>query len=138
MAGKNGLARKALQVTLGTTAFVAGADKFLNLLTDWQQYLSPAAARRLPMSGKNFMRLVGVVEMGVGAAILRGPTRAGAYVASAWLAGITANLISCGKYLDVAARDANMAVSAFVLARLCERERGHVRRREREEFLRAA
>ena len=42
---------------------------------------------------------------------------------AAWLAGITANLISSGKYLDVAARDANMAVAAFVLARLCERER---------------
>ena len=138
MAGKNVAARKALQITLGTTAFVAGADKFLNLLTDWQQYLSPAAARRLPMSGKNFMRLVGVVEMGVGAAILRGPTRTGAYVASAWLAGITANLISSGNHFDVAARNANMAVAAFVLARLCERERGHVRQRERGGFLRAA
>ena len=139
MAGKEDvLARKALQITLGTTAFVAGADKFLNLLTDWQQYLSPAAARRLPLSGKNFMRLVGLVEMGVGASILRGPTRVGAYVASAWLAGITANLLSSGKYLDVAARDANMAVAAFVLARLCERERVPARRQGREVFLRAA
>lgn len=116
-------ARKALQITLGATAFAAGLDKFFNLLTDWEQYLSPVVARRLPMRKKNFMRLVGVVEMGVGAAILKGPTGGAAYVASGWLAAITVNLISSGKYLDVAARDANMAVAAFVLARLCERER---------------
>jgi hypothetical protein len=120
-------ARKALQITLGTTAFAAGLDKFFNLLTDWEQYLSPVAARRLPMSGKNFMRLTGVVEMAVGATILKGPTRTGAYIASAWLAGITANLISSGKYLDVAARDANMAVAAFVLARMSERESRQLR-----------
>ena len=90
------------------------------------------------MSSKNFMRLTGLVEIAVGAAILRGPTRAGAYIASGWLAAITANLISSGRYLDVAARDANMAVAAFVLARLCERERGQRRLRERGEFLQAA
>jgi uncharacterized membrane protein YphA (DoxX/SURF4 family) len=130
-------ARKALQITLGATAFAAGLDKFFNLLTDWEQYLSPVAARRLPISSKNFMRLTGVVEMGVGAAILKGPAREAAYVASAWLAAITANLISSGKYLDIAARDANMAVAAFVLARLCEREE-RARRRLPEELSRAA
>lgn len=129
-------ARKALQITMGATAFAAGLDKFFNLLTNWEQYLSPVAVRRLPMSGKNFMRLVGVVEMAVGATILRGPTRAGAYFASAWLAAITANIISSGKHLDVAARDANMAVAAFVLARLCERESRRLR--PPEELSRAA
>ena len=130
-------ARKALQITMGATAFAAGLDKFFNLLTDWEQYLSPVAARRLPMSEKNFMRLAGVVEMAVGAAILKGPTRSAAYVASGWLAAITANLISSGKHLDVAARDANMAVAAFVLARLCEREH-RARLRESHELARAA
>jgi len=68
------------------------------------------------------MRLAGVLEMAVGMAMLKGPTRIGAYAAGDWLAAITANLISSGKHLDVAARDANLAVAAFVLARLCERE----------------
>jgi uncharacterized membrane protein YphA (DoxX/SURF4 family) len=131
-------ARKALQISLGATACAAGLDKFFNLLTDWEQYVSPMAARRLPMSKKNFMRLVGVVEIAVGAAVLKGPTRLGAYVASGWLAAITANLIASGKYFDVAARDANMAMAAFVLGRLCESERGEARRREREDLLHAA
>ena len=131
-------ARKALQIALGTTACAAGLDKFFNLLTDWEQYVSPMAARRLPMSKKNFMRLVGLVEIGVGAAILKGPTRLGAYVASGWLAAITGNLIASGKYFDVAARDANMAMAAFVLGRLCESDREEARRRVREDLLRAA
>ena len=66
------------------------------------------------------MRLVGVVEMVVGASILKGNTRIGGYVAAAWLLGITGNLISSGKYFDIAARDLNMAVEAFVLATLTE------------------
>lgn len=129
--------RKALQITMGATTFAAGLDKFFNLLTDWEQYLSPTAKRRLPMKPKNFMRLTGVVEMAVGAAILKRPTRIGAYVASAWLVAITANLISSGKHLDVAARDANLAVASFVLARLCEREKA-IRLREPEHSARAA
>jgi len=128
--------RKALQITIGATAFAAGLDKFFNLLTDWEQYLNPLAARHLPMSKKNFMRLTGVVEMAVGAGILKGPARASAYVASAWLAAISANLISSGKYFDVAACDVNMAVAAFVLARLCERDSRRLR--EPEELSRAA
>ena len=107
-----------LRFTLGATALVAGADKFTNLLTDWEQYLAPVAARNLPMSSRDFMRLVGVIEMVVGGLILRGNTRLGGYIASAWLLGISANLIATGEYFDIAARDVNMAAAAFALAEL--------------------
>lgn len=46
--------------------------------------------------------------------------RTGAYVAAAWLALIALNLISSGKYVDVAVRDLAMAVGAWTLARLAE------------------
>jgi hypothetical protein len=36
--------------------------------------------------------------MGVGVAILAGWTRVGAYVASAWLLGVAANLVAAGFY----------------------------------------
>ena len=110
-----------LRYTLGATAFVAGADKFTNLLADWEQYLAPIAAENLPMSSRDFMRLVGVIEMVVGALILRGHTRVGGYIASAWLLGISANLIATGEYFDIAARDVNMAAAAFALAELSHR-----------------
>ena len=121
--GSCDLIAQALRYTLGGTAFLAGADKFTNLLADWDQYLSPMVSRRLPIGDRNFMRLVGVIEMAVGASILKGNTRAGGYIAGAWLLGISANLISSGKYLDIAARDVNMAMAAFALARLSARER---------------
>ena len=65
------------------------------------------------------MGIVGVIEVAVGIAILTGWTRPGAYVASAWLLGVAANLVLAGFY-DVAVRDVVMAFAAFTLARLAE------------------
>jgi len=66
------------------------------------------------------MNIVGVIEMIVGLAILTKWTRVGAYVASAWLVIIAINLVSTGMFFDVAVRDVEMAVAAFVLARMTE------------------
>lgn len=109
---------KALRFTLGATACAAGADKFFNLLTDWEKYLSPMVSERLPMGPRAFMRIVGVVEMAVGAGILLGYERPAGYVCSAWLLAITGNLLTKPEHLDVAARDLNMALEAFTLATL--------------------
>ena len=110
----------ALRVGLGAAAFLAGLDKFTNLLTTWTNYLNPMATRIVPVSPETFMHAVGVVEMIVGLAILTRFTRLGAYVAMAWLACIALSLISMGAYLDVAVRDLEMAIAAFTLARLTE------------------
>lgn len=109
----------ALRYGIGLTATLAGLDKFFNLLADWGSYVSPLAAQLLPVPTGTFMGLVGVVEVAVGAAILAGWTRAGAYVASAWLIGVAGNLALAGFY-DVAVRDVVMAIAAFTLARLAE------------------
>jgi len=110
----------ALRAGLGATAFLAGLDKFFNLLADWPAYLSPIAAQLLPISASSFMHIVGVIEMVVGVAILAGLTRLGGYVAAAWLAGIAINLVTTGHYFDIAVRDLAMAIAAFTLARLTE------------------
>jgi len=109
----------ALKLGIGLTATLAGIDKYFNLLADWGSYVSPVAARLLPISTGAFMGIVGVVELAVGIAILTRWTRAGAYVASAWLLGVAANLVLAG-FFDVAVRDVVMAVAAFTLARLEE------------------
>lgn len=109
----------ALRYGIGLTATLAGIDKFFNVLTDWDTYLSPLAAQLLPVSTGTFMGFVGVIEFAVGLAILTGWTRVGAYVASAWLVGIAANLVAAGFY-DVAVRDVVMSLAAFTLARLAE------------------
>ena len=109
----------ALRFGIGLTATLAGLDKFFNLLADWSTYVSPLAAQVLPFSTDTFMALVGVIEVAVGAAILAGWTRVGAYVASAWLLGVAANLAAAG-FLDIAVRDVVMSIAAFTLARLAE------------------
>ena len=109
----------ALRAGIGATAFLAGLDKYFNLLADWAAYLSPAAVALLPVSPETAMRVVGVVEIAVGLSVLLAWTRVGAYVASAWLLAIAANLLTAG-YLDVAVRDVVMSIAAYTLARLAE------------------
>jgi uncharacterized membrane protein YphA (DoxX/SURF4 family) len=110
----------ALRIALGLAPFLAGLDKFLNLLTKWTMYLNPLALRVVPVAPETFMRAVGVVEMIVGIAILTRWTRLGAYIAAAWLVCIALNLVSMGAFFDVAVRDLLIAVAAFSLARLTE------------------
>jgi uncharacterized membrane protein YphA (DoxX/SURF4 family) len=121
---------RALQITIGATALLAGLDKFLNLLANWPAYLSPIAAQLLPLSPSAFMHAVGVIEIIVGAVILTGYTRLGGYVAAAWLLCIAANLVTTGRYFDVAVRDVAMAVAAFTLARLTEAGVAEVHQRD--------
>jgi hypothetical protein len=110
----------ALRIGLGVGPFLAGLDKYFNLLTDWTMYTSPLVLKLLPFSGRTFMHIVGVIEIIVGLAILTKWTRLGAYVASAWLVAIAINLVSTGMFLDIAVRDLEMALAAFVLARMTE------------------
>ena len=105
---------------LGLMAFLAGLDKFLNLLTNWEQYVSPLAQRMLPLSPTSLMHVVGVIEMVVGLAILTKVTRLGAYVAAIWLLCIAVELVTTGRFFDIAVRDVELAIAAFVLAKLTE------------------
>jgi hypothetical protein len=110
----------SLRVGVGAAAFLAGLDKFFNLLANWPDYLSPIAAQILPLSPSSSMHVIGGVEMLVGLIILAGYTRLGGYVAAIWLAGIAAHLVTTGHYFDIAVRDVIIAIAAFTLARLTE------------------
>jgi len=110
----------ALRLSFGLVPFLAGLDKFFNILTDWTQYQSPILQQVLPVSTTAFMHVVGVIEMIVGIAILTRWTRVGSYVAMVWLVAISANLVTTGKYFDVAVRDLVLAVGAYTLASLTE------------------
>ena len=110
----------ALRIGLGAAAFLAGLDKFFNILANWESYLSPLIAGLIPLTPATFMRVAGVIEMIAGAAILAGLTRLGGYVVAAWLLAIAASLVTTGQFFDVAVRDVIMAIAAFTLARLSE------------------
>jgi uncharacterized membrane protein YphA (DoxX/SURF4 family) len=110
-------ARRALKLGYGLVPIVAGADKFTNILVDWEKYLSPQVARTLPVSKRTFMKLVGVVEIAAGTLVLSRRTRLGAFTVAAWLSAITGNLI-LDRDWDIAARDALLAVGAVALGLL--------------------
>lgn len=110
----------ALRIGLGLGAFLAGLDKFFNILADWEMYLSPLATKVIPVTDVVFMRAVGVVEMIVGLVILSGLSRLGGYVMAVWLIGIAINLVTTGQFYDLAVRDVEIAIGAFTMARLSE------------------
>lgn len=121
-----------LKITFGVLFVVAGLDKFLNLLTDWTDYLSDPARAVFGEGARGFMYAVGVFEVAIGLGILSRWTRMAAFIGASWLVAIAANLLFAG-YLDVAVRDLVMAIAGYVLARLTVPEEREVRNRQRDE-----
>jgi hypothetical protein len=108
-----------LKLTFGLVPIVAGLDKFTNLLTNWEQYLSPKMTGMLPLQPHAFMMVVGVIEIIAGVIVLLKPAVGGIIVA-AWLTLIALTLIFGGHYFDVAVRDLVMAISAFSMTRIAK------------------
>ena len=120
-----GVSRPAYQayqiLRLGFTVapIVAGLDKFFNLLVNWEQYLPPFVNKLAGGHGHELMLVVGFIEIiaGLGVAFL---PKIFAYVVSAWLLLIVANLLMIPGYYDVALRDFGLALAALALARLSQ------------------
>ena len=108
-----------LRTVFTVAPVVFGADKFLGLLTDWEQYLAPWVDRLTPGTAHQAMLAVGVVEIVAGILVAVRPS-IGGYVVAAWLLGIIVNLVSMDAYLDVALRDFGLLVGALALARLAQ------------------
>lgn len=96
---------------------LAGLDKFLHLLVDWDKYLSPMVNNALGGHGHEFMMAVGVIEIVAGIGVALKP-RVFAYIVAIWLIGIILNLLSIPGYYDVALRDLGLALGALALGRL--------------------
>jgi uncharacterized membrane protein YphA (DoxX/SURF4 family) len=105
-----------LRIAFGLTAFLAGLDKFFNVLTNWEKYASPLS----PIEPAVLMRIGGTIEIVAGIALLAGFTRLFGYVVAGWLTAIALSLLTTGQYFDVAVRDLVMACGAFTLAKLTE------------------
>jgi len=98
---------------------VAGADKFLHLLVNWDQYVPPIVAQLSPISAHNLMLVVGVIEIIAGLGVAWKP-RVFAYVVAAWLVVIILNLLLIPGYFDIALRDFGLFLAALALARLSQ------------------
>jgi hypothetical protein len=108
----------ALKIGLGLAPLIAGVDKYFNKLTDWTMYLSPLATKVVPVSATTFMHMVGAVEIIAGLIVLSRWTKIGSYIVMFWLLGIALNLVSTGMFYDLAVRDVEIAIGAFVLSQI--------------------
>jgi uncharacterized membrane protein YphA (DoxX/SURF4 family) len=107
-----------LRIGLGVGPIITGTDKFFNKLTDWGMYLSPVVTKIVPVSAVTFMHIVGVIEIIAGLVVLSRWTKIGSYLVMFWLLGIAVNLLTTGMFYDLAMRDVEIALGAFVLSQL--------------------
>jgi len=110
-------AYQLLHVAFVAAPVLAGIDKFLHVLVNWDMYLAPAIAKLSPVGGHALMLAVGVIEVIAGLLVALKP-RIGAYVVAFWLWGIIINLLLIPNYYDIALRDFGLSLGALALARL--------------------
>ena len=115
-------ATQTLRITYGLLPILAGLDKFMHLLTDWNKYLAPVVTDVIPITPGMFMNIVGVIEIIAGIIVFVKP-KIGSLIVALWLVAIAINLLLTGQYFDVAVRDLVMAVGAFCLYTLLEDDR---------------
>lgn len=112
-------AYQILRAGFTVAPIIAGLDKFFSLLVNWDQYL-PAFVNNLTGGhGHELMLAVGVIEIVAGLGVAFKP-RIFAYVVSAWLLLIVANLLMIPGYFDVALRDFGLSLGALALGRLSQ------------------
>ena len=119
----NDAARQAyLILRFGFTVapIIAGLDKFLHLLVNWDQYLPGVTNRLVGGRGHELMLVVGVIEIVAGIGVALKP-RIFAYVVAAWLFLIILNLLAIPGYFDVALRDLGLLLAALALGRLSQK-----------------
>jgi uncharacterized membrane protein YphA (DoxX/SURF4 family) len=107
------LLRNAFTIAL----ILAGADKFLNAMVDWHQYLASAIPWALGLPPEVFLWGVGIVEIALGIWLAFVPRRA-SYGVAGWFALIIVNSFMVGTHYDVALRDFALLLGALALGRL--------------------
>jgi len=110
-------AYQILRFAFTVAPIVAGLDKFLHLLVNWDQYLPATVNAMTGGHGHQLMLVAGVVEIVAGLGVAFKP-RIFAYVVAAWLVLIIVNLLMIPGYFDVALRDLGLALGALALGRL--------------------
>lgn len=112
-------AYQILRLGFVVAPIVAGLDKFLHLLVNWDQYLPPLVNNLVGGRGHQLMLVVGLIEIVAGLGVAFKP-RLFAYVVAAWLFLIIINLLMIPGYFDVALRDLGLMLGALALARLSQ------------------
>jgi len=108
-----------LHVGFTIAPILAGLDKFLHLLVNWDQYLPGVVANASPIPPHTLMLIVGVIEIVAGIGVWLKP-KIFAYVVAAWLGLIIINLLLIPGFFDIALRDFGLLLGALALGRLSQ------------------
>ena len=110
-------AYQILHFAFTVAPIIAGADKFLHLLVDWDKYLPPVVNNMVGGAGHTLMLAVGVIEIVAGIGVFLKP-KIFAYVVAAWLFLIIVNLLLIPGDFDIALRYLGLMLGALALGRL--------------------
>src|SRR5437868_5286652 len=105
-------AYQVLRIGFTVAPIVAGLDKFFHWLVNWDQYLPRVVNNMVGGNGHELMMAVGVIEIIAGIGVFLKP-KIFAYVVSAWLVVIIANLLMIPGYFDIALRDFGLCLGAL-------------------------
>lgn len=111
----SGVAYQILRLGFTVAPILFGLDKFLNLMTDWTEFL-PGFVTDI-VSGTAVMAIVGVVEIAAGIGVWLRP-KIFAWVVAGWLGVIIVTLALAGGFWDIALRDFGLLLGAVALAQL--------------------
>jgi len=114
---------QVLRSTFTILPILVGADQFLHLLTNWDQYLAAPLASRIPLSPRVCMEVVGGVEIYLGVLVAAVP-RVGALVVSGGLCMIAVNLLLVPGHEPAAVLNIGLALGALALGLLARSQRG--------------
>jgi hypothetical protein len=98
-------------------AIIAGVDKFIYILADWNVYVAPALSQLFGASAQTIAYGAGVLEIFLGIGILMRP-RVFADLFALWITVVTVNLLLQGQHFDVALFNFALAAGACALGRL--------------------
>lgn len=108
-------AYQILRLAFTIVPILAGLDKFVNFLTNWEVYLSPQFD--VFHNPHTTMMVVGVVEIIAGIGVWLKP-KYFSYIVALWLLAIIVNLLLQHTFYDIAARDFGLLLSAVALGRI--------------------
>jgi uncharacterized membrane protein YphA (DoxX/SURF4 family) len=110
-------AYQILHIAFAALPIIAGADKFFDVLVNWDKYLAPRLAKMSLIPVHHLMWVFGGIEIVAGLIVVKWP-RVGAYIVTAWLWLIVLNLLMAPGYYDIVIRDLALSLGALALAKL--------------------
>jgi hypothetical protein len=96
---------------------IAGLDKFLHVLTTWDNYVSPGIASFLHLTPAGVTSLAGLVEIAIAITVALKP-RIGSWVVTAWLWLVVINLLTLHNYYDIVLGDLALSAAGVAFTRL--------------------